>query len=187
MGRLADGLLAHGHADVSFRRMAALADTSVAGLRHYFPTRDDALRAVFQMFRARGAPFLLDAATRPIDDVSASIAWVLEQIVLGWRYGVGTIHGVGLGAGLGHDVIGPVYVDEILEPTLQAVEARIARHVAAGDLGPLDPRLAAIELVSPLLVALLHQNNLRGARCRPLDLSRFLDEHRVRFLRAHAP
>ena len=40
-----------------------------------------------------------------------------------------------------------------------------------------DLRYAALAFVAPLLLALLHQVELSGRTCRPLDLEGFLDAH----------
>lgn len=183
--RLLPALLRPGGAELSFRQMAHEAGVSPATLRHYFPTREDLLVEVLALLRRAGLPYLHAAATQPIEGVRASLEWLLGQIVLGWRRAVGAVHVLGLSAGLGHERLGPAYVNEILEPTLQAAEARIARHVASGELSQCDVRHAALALISPLVLGLLHQDSLLGARCRPLDLERFLADHLDHFLRAY--
>ncbi|WP_437929371.1 hypothetical protein WMF37_08890 [Sorangium sp. So ce291] len=54
---------------------------------------------------------------------------------------------------------------------------RLARHVAAGELAPCDLRHAALALLGPLLLALLHQGPLGGRVCGPLDLDAFAATH----------
>lgn len=56
-----------------------------------------------------------------------------------------------------------------------------------GDKGAVEAglRVAALAYLSPLLVALLHQHDLAGVTCRPLDLEAFLAAHTSRFVRAY--
>lgn len=183
--RALPALVRPGGVGLSFRQLAFEVGVSTATLRHYFQGRDQLIAQALEAFKQLGLPHLHAAATRPIEGVAASLDWLLRQIVDGWRLGVGALHTMGLGAGLGHELLGPAYVNQILEPTIQATEARLARHIATGELEPCDVRHAAIELLSPLLIGLLHQDNLHGARCRPLDLERFLADHLQRFLRAY--
>ncbi len=184
--RLVPALLRPGGAELSFRQLAESAGTSPATLRHYFGDRKAVFVAALSSLHRVGLPYLHAAATQPIEGVRASLKWLLGQIITGWQGGVGAIHALGLAAGLGDEKLGPAYLAEVLEPTLQATESRIARHVASGELEPCDIRHAALELLSPLFLGLLHQDNLRGARCRPLDLDAFLKDHLDRFLRAYA-
>ena len=186
MQRLLPALLRPGGVLLSFRQLAAAADVSTATLRHYFTSRNQLVAEALVAFRREGLPHLHAAATHNVDGVRASLDWLLHQIVDGWRLGVGALHALGLGAGLGHELLGPAYVNEILEPTLQAIEVRLYRHIAGGELEACDVRHAALALLSPLLVGLLHQDSLSGARCRPLDLERFLADHLSHFLRAYA-
>ena len=172
-------------AQASFRELAAAAEVSVATLRHYFGTREALLKEVMAAMHRSGGPYLLAAATEPHGPARESLRWFLAQLVEGWGYGVGDMTAFGLAAGLRQAELGPAYVQELLEPTLQAAEARLARHVADGELRRCDVRHAALALVSPVLLALLHQRQLSGARCRPLDLERLVDDHLEAFLRAY--
>jgi hypothetical protein len=131
-----------------------------------------------------GAPHLLEAASRPIEDVAESLRWLLQHVLNGWRQGVAQIHRLGLREGIGVPVAGRAYVNMVLEPTLQAAEARLARHVALGHLQPCDLRLAALQLVSPLVLALLHQDALDGKQCRILDIDAMIPAHVGLFLAA---
>jgi AcrR family transcriptional regulator len=185
---LTPALTAPGGLGLSFRAMADAAGVGPATLRHYFTDREGVLEAVLQRWRAQGAPYLLEGASADRGDTAeASLAWFLGYLRLGWERGVGRAHAFGLSAGMGDARLGPAYVSELLEPTLVSAEARLARLVAEGKLSPCDLRFAALELLSPVVLVLLHQGPLRGDQCRPLDVDRFLDEHLRRFLRAHAP
>lgn len=179
-------LMAPEGAQASFRELAATAGVSVATLRHYFGTREALLAEVLAAMHQSGLPYLHAAATEPHGPLRESLRWLLDQVVEGWEYGVGAMHAYGLTAGLGNTELGPAYVRELLEPTLQAAEARLARHVAEGELRRCDVRHAALALLSPVVLGLLHQKQLLGAQCRPLELSRFLEDHLEGFLRAYA-
>jgi hypothetical protein len=75
----------------------------------------------------------------------------------------------------------------VLEPSLVTLEARLQRHAARGELRHENARLAALQLLSPVLLAVLHQRELGGAQCRPLDLSTFIEPHVDAFVRAWSP
>jgi AcrR family transcriptional regulator len=174
----------HG-AQSSVRELARAAKVTPPTLQHYFGTREEMLKAVLQHLRSRGQVFLDLAANHPVRGVRASLKWLLESLVLGWQAAVGAIHGLGFTAGLNDPQLGPAYVNEVLEPTLQAAEVRLARHIANGELERCDVRHAALELLSPVVLGLFHQDNLFGRTCRPLDLDAFLKDHLRRFLRAY--
>jgi AcrR family transcriptional regulator len=186
LSRLHDALLKADGVRLSFRQMSDAAGVSATTLRHYFQSREQVIAEVLALSHRAGLPYLHAAATQPTEALRPSLTWFLGFVVQGWRAGVSAVHGLGLTEGIGHSALGPAYLREILEPSLQAAETRLARHVAAGELAPCDVRQAAIELIGPLLVALLHQDALGGTRCRPLDIDAFCVEHIERFVRAFA-
>ena len=128
----------------------------------------------------------MSAASPSPGDLRGSLLDLLRRTAMGWRFGVGRLYQGGLALGLGDGRLGPAYVDNLLEPLLQAVEARLAKHHAWGEARVEHPRFAALQLVSPLVLALLHQDGLGGAECRPLDLDAFIVDLADGFVRAHA-
>jgi AcrR family transcriptional regulator len=176
-----------GGAQASFRELAEVAGVSVATLRHYFGTREALLVEVMAAMHRSGLPFMHLGATEVHGSLRESVTWFLGFLLQGWTRGVGAMQAFGLTAGLGHETLGPAYVQELLEPTLQVAELRLARHMAEGEMRRCDVRHAALALVSPVVLALLHQGALSGARCRPLDVPRFLEDHVDAFVRAYAP
>ena len=173
----------------SFRELALAAGVSVATLRHYFGSREALIKAVFAHYLREGERHL--QRTRIVDaDESAlepALKDFLERVVRGWtQESIGPLHRIGLAEGLRHPATALDYLQDVLEPTLQALESRLTVYVERGDLVACDTRHAALMLLSPLLLALLHQHDLGGTRCRPLALPTLIDEHVKVFARAYA-
>lgn len=169
----------------SFAGLAEAAGASRSTLRHYFGGHEDLLLALMAHWATlSGKNPLPEPAPRTADEALRRNA---RWLVVGWRHGLNMLLERGIQSGMGHDALGPAFVNYMLEPLLQTFERLIAAWQAEGQLSAGDPRLAAIELVAPLLVALLHQDSFRGARCRPLEIDALLEAHLDRFLRAWAP
>ena len=113
---------------------------------------------------------------------------MLRYFHYGWEHTIlGDTHRLGLGSGLGDGEVGPAYLDELLEPALQAFEARIQLHVDKGELRACNTRFASLNLLSPFLLAMLHQKELLGTNVRPMAVNDFIKEHVASFLRAYKP
>lgn len=169
----------------SLQSLADAASTTTTTLRHYFGDRAGVMSAIVRHCAVLGAHHLLAAATRPIDGVDASLRWLLFFVVEGWQQGVSGLHALGLREGLGVPQVGQAYVEGMLEPLLQAGELRIARHVVNRELIACDLRLASLQLLSPLVLALLHQDSLGGRECRALDIDAFLTQHLEMWLKTY--
>lgn len=183
--RLRDLLFSERGPTASFRELAQAAEVSPATLRHYFHDRVGLLSAAYASFEREGLRYQVEAAMADHGPVEDSLRWFLGYLVQGWMAGVGRIHRLGLAAGLVDPVLGPGYLEKLLEPLIEAGEARLARHVAAQELGPCQLRHASLELLAPLILVLLHQRGLGGDRTRPLEVSAFIEDHLQCFLRAH--
>jgi AcrR family transcriptional regulator len=172
----------------SLREFAEAAGTSVATLKHYFEDREGLLRAVLESQHVDAAPYLAMASVPISGDVEASLTAYVTQLKGAWfEHGVGVIQATALAGGLSTPTLGPVYVNHLLEPLLGTCETLLRRHVELGALGPLDARVAALQFLAPVVLALLHQDSLSGASCRPLDLDAFFRDHVAAFLRAWPP
>lgn len=161
----------------SLRELAAAAGISTATLRYYFGDRGGLHRALFERGRELGAGFHLRLVNEPLQaDAAASMRWALEWILTGFTIPtVRHIHTIGLRVALESPSLGPAYLRDLLEPLLQSVEVRIERHQARGELRGRDPRITALQLVTPLFMALIHQHALHGDKERPLDVARLID------------
>ncbi|MEI6640522.1 MAG: hypothetical protein WCL10_00700 [Novosphingobium sp.] len=180
-----DRLVAPDLAPPSLRELAAAAEVTLPTLAHHFGKREDIVAALIEELGRQGAPYLAEAAATALP-FAESVAALLALIVDGLTHGgVAALHVLGLREGLRQGRIGPTYVAAILEPTLAAAEARLATHIARGEMIAADPRHAAIALVSPLLVAALHQQELGGADVRCLDLAALARDQGAAFVRAY--
>lgn len=186
--RVRPALLREEGVRTSLRELARAGGVSVATLKHYFGDRAGILRAVMETLGIDGAPHMAQASLPVAGGLAGSLETFLRRIVTAWaRHRVGAMHAAMLAEGLASHALGPDYVTLMLEPFLQTGEALLRRHVEQGDLAPCDLRHASLTLLGPLLLALLHQDNLGGARCRPLDLSTFIPAHVSAFLAAFPP
>lgn len=172
---------------LSLRQVARSAGVSVPTMRHYFDDLDGVTEAAFELMREQGRPYeqRLAGDLEEPGPLEASVRWLVRFVHDGWRVGVARMHAAGIARGLESERRGRAYLDALLEPLLQAVEARLTIHVDRGELRPVDVRQATLSLIAPLVLAWLHQDALGGAECRPLDREAFAVGHVDGWLRGH--
>jgi AcrR family transcriptional regulator len=170
--------------NASWRDLAAACQVSVSTMNHYFAGRAALIAAILEQAEQEGARYLAIAQTPsgPFDRSVADLVWMLS---LGLQRGVLALQVIGLAEGFGDQSIGGAYLMHHLEPSLEAIGSRLRAHIAAGEMIECDTRLAALELLSPLLVAHLHQTALGGHEKFPLSISGFLDHHTAHFVRSY--
>lgn len=174
----------------SLHDMARATGVSIPTLKHYFGDRAGALAEALRLAVEQGAPYLAAVADPGELPLRASLLKVATDLAGAWGpAGVGDIFAFGMAAGMSDAVVGPGYLDGVLEPTIRAVEARLTVHASRGELAfpetdAFQIRAASLSFLSPVVVALLHQRDLSGSRCRPLDMTAFLARHLTAFVRA---
>lgn len=179
-------LLQEDAAQISMNEMAEVAGVSLSTLRHHLGDRSELLAAVLARHGALGAPHLASLREEPAVDLDTSIRGTMHGIVIALENGLAEILANGLMVGLRQPVIGPSFLNNLLEPVQQALELRLERHLKKGELLPCDLRIAALSLIAPVLLAGLHQRGLGGCRLRPLELHGLVDGVVDAFLRAYA-
>lgn len=171
----------------SFRELAVACNVSLATLRHYFGGRDGLMAAYLDRFGAGGLPYLDYLATTDLG-FADSIRDATRFLLLGFTLPeLGPRQAVALSEGLAEPATGQAYLRHILEPLIAALAERLDRHVARGEMRPANSRHVATQLISPLFLATLHQNQLGGKTAYPLDLTAFGDETAGAIIRAYAP
>ncbi|OQW59480.1 MAG: hypothetical protein A4S14_05865 [Proteobacteria bacterium SG_bin9] len=169
----------------SYAELAAAACVTVPTLKHYFGDRDAVIRDVLAVHAPFGREHL-ERLAKPKGRFAQSVQAAADYIAEGLANTVvAELHAIGLSEGIGNDHVGPAYITEILEPAILALEALFQHHIQAGDMVKADTRVAALALISPLIVAHLHQKALGGNRSRPLDLKKYLKAHVAGFVRAY--
>jgi AcrR family transcriptional regulator len=170
----------------SLREMAKAAGVSVNNLRHYFGTREGVLEAVFESMGIAGEPYIRRAIGFTDLPAPLGLRRLLEEIVAAWTPDeLGGLHRSGISEGLGSQELGPAYVTHLLEPTLAVVERMLEIWAERGEVEIAEDqvRAAALALMAPVILALLHQRGLGGERCRALDFAEFIETHVDGFLR----
>jgi AcrR family transcriptional regulator len=172
----------------SLNELAVAADASVPTLKHYFGDRSGLIAASLREQRDIAKEHLERTADPGNAPITESLEAFANELIGAWiSFGVGKIFVVGMGLGVYDPQAGPGYLDGVLEPTIQALEKRLKVYAARKELSldsDEDARVASIAYLSPLVVALIHQDALSGSQCRPLDLAAFAKRHTEKFLRA---
>ena len=169
----------------SYRELARAAGVSTPTLRHYFGGRDAVVAAIMASFREAGADELAVAA-EPSGPFPESVRQVVGHLAAGFEHGGLTgLTAFGLVEGFRSNTAGPAVTRHYLDPTLDAVRARLDRHVERGEMLSADTRVAALQLVAPILLVYLHQDGLCGRQTHAIDLPAFCTHHANGFIRAY--
>lgn len=172
----------------SLRELASAAGVSVPTLRHYFGARPQVVDAIFEECLKLGQEGLAAQrnAEKPfaesIQDYSAAL---IRALAAGREVRLGDLFAVALGEGLLDVGVSRSTLRHILDPTIIVLEDRLRAHIVRGDMIDTDVRAAALMLISPLLLASLHQHQLSGDRERPMSLNATSEAVSAAFIRAY--
>ena len=173
----------------SLRELASAAGVSVPTLRHYFGARAQVVDAIFEECLLQGREGL-DAqriSDQPFEDSVRDYARALIRAMGAQRdVRLGDLVAVSLGEGLLDVGLSRSTLHHVIDPTIDALMSRLNGHIARGEMIVTDVRAAALMLVSPLLIASLHQNQLGGAREQPFSLEAAAETIAAAFVRAYA-
>ncbi|TAL36955.1 TetR/AcrR family transcriptional regulator [Phenylobacterium sp.] len=173
----------------SFRQLAEAGDVSVPTLRHYFGDRPALIGAILESYLETGRRGL-DAVAEPTGSLEKSIRDYCAALLAAMRaprdVRLGDVFAVSIAEGLLDSEIGPATLRHIIDPSVEVLRKRLDAHVARGEMIETDTRAAALFLISPLLLAILHQDHLGGRETSPVDLPAAFDSICAAFLRAYA-
>ncbi len=171
--------------NASWRELAAACGVTVPTMNHYFGSRPELVDAVLAQARQQGDSYLKRAAV-PSGPFAQSVTDLVMDLSLGFSHGVLDLQVIGLGESFAHEVTGPAFLNHQLEPIIDAIKARLQAHMDRGEMIDTDARYAAIALLSPMLVAHLHQSEMGGSRSHPMSLENFARLHAEAFVHGFA-
>ncbi len=158
---------------VSLRQFAIRAGVSEPTLRHFFGDRQGVVIAILHHF-ARQADAWLALSATPGDTLETSVKGYLDLALQGFDNSLFVqAHAFALVESIHDPVVARAYLDIVVEPSLQAIEKRLAPGIDPEGSNPDRVRHGALALYSTMLFATLHQRLLRGSEARPLEMNRF--------------
>jgi len=167
-----------GFAAAKLDDIAARAGVSKGAVYLYFETKEDVFRAVVSQAIAPnvGAVQAMAAAhPGPLADllrgVTAHVAHVVETQPLG-----GVLKMV-VGEARNFPEIARVWHDELVAQVIGAMTIAISAAQARGEVKPGDPRIFALQLIAPLLVAVLWHETFVPVGAPPFELAAVLPQH----------
>jgi len=174
----------------SLRQLAAAAEVTAPTLQHYFGDRTGVVAALLEEYRRRGET-RLGRVSRPSGPFADSMREFAQGFVFGLQAGaavrLGDVLAASLCEGLADPQVSPLALIHIIDPAVDALTARLGEHAALGEMRPAaDLRAAALMLLSPLLLAVLHQDQMNGREMRHIELVGLAEELSAAFVRAYA-
>jgi AcrR family transcriptional regulator len=154
----------------SFRQMAMAGAVAEPTLRHYFGDRETVAGEILRLLGERASPLMAAVGQSGAPTAQDAIASYMQLSQAGVAHGAfARAHAFGLVEGVADERVGRAYLEELLEPSLQALESRLSPFLAQ-DASRADKRAAALMMFAPMLLAVIHQQLLGGAESAPIDL-----------------
>lgn len=173
---LAPTAIAERSAPVSLRQFAIKAGVSEPTLRHFFTDRQGVVIALISYF-AEGARQFLELSATPEISLKKAVSGYGELALSGAQSRLfAQAHAFALVESIHDPEVARAYLQTIIEPSLKALERRLAPGMDPDAASPERVRHAALALYAPILIAILHQDLLQGDEVRPLDMADFITD-----------
>lgn len=167
-----------GFAAARLDEIARRAGVSKGAVYLYFETKEDIFRAVVVQAIAPnvGAVRAMIAAhPGPLPDLLRSVAARMGQVIE--TTPIGGVLKMVVGEARNFPEIARVWHDELVSQALGALAGAIAAAQDRGEVRPGDPRAYALQLISPILVAVLWRETFVPVGAEPFDLRALLAQH----------
>jgi len=167
-----------GFAAARLEEIARRAGVSKGAIYLYFETKEDIFRAVVERAIAPniGAVKAMAAAhPGPLADLLTGVTLHMAQVVQNTPLG-GVLKMV-VGEAGNFPEIARVWHDELVSQALGAMTLAIKAAQDRGEVKPGDPRVYALQLISPLLVAVLWRETFVPVGAAPFDLPAVMRQH----------
>jgi AcrR family transcriptional regulator len=167
-----------GFAAAKLDEIAARAGVSKGAVYLYFETKEDIFRAVVDQAIApnvEAVKAMASAHPGPLADllrgVAAHLGHVIETTPMG-----GVLKMV-VGEARNFPEIARVWHDDLVAHALGAMTGAIRAAQVRGEVKPGDPRTYALQLVSPVLMAVLWRETFVPVGAEPFDMPAVLGQH----------
>lgn len=167
-----------GFAAARLDEIARRAGVSKGAVYLYFETKEDIFRAVVVQAIAPnvGAVRAMIAAhPGPLPDLLRSVAARMGQVIE--TTPIGGVLKMVVGEARNFPEIARVWHDELVSQALGALAGAIAAAQDRGEVRPGDPRAYALQLISPILVAVLWRETFVPVGAEPFDLRALMAQH----------
>lgn len=173
-----------GFAAARLDEIAARAGVSKGALYLYFETKEDLFRAVVGQAIApniAAVRAMAEAHPGPFEDLLRGVAAQLAHIVGVTR--IGSVAKMVIGEARNFPEVARVWHDELVAHALAAMSGAIAAAQARGEVKPGDPRVYALQLISPMLLAVIWRETFVPVGAEPFDLNTLVSQHVETILR----
>lgn len=167
-----------GFAAAKLDDIARRAGVSKGAVYLYFETKEDVFRAVVEQAIApniMAVKAMAAAHPGPLADLLRGVAAHVGRMVETTPMG-GVLKMV-VGEARNFPEIARVWHDELVSQALGAMMAAIGNAQSRGEVKPGDPRIYALQLIAPLLVAVLWRETFVPVGAQPFDLAALMGQH----------
>lgn len=167
-----------GFAAARLDEIARRAGVSKGAVYIYFETKEDIFRAVVvQAIAPNVGAVRAMIATHPgpLPDLLRSVAARMGQVIE--TTPIGGVLKMVVGEARNFPEIARVWHDELVSQALGALAGAIAAAQDRGEVRPGDPRAYALQLISPILVAVLWRETFVPVGAEPFDLRALMAQH----------
>jgi AcrR family transcriptional regulator len=167
-----------GFAAAKLDEIAARAGVSKGAVYLYFETKEDIFRAVVDQALApniTAVKAMIAAHPGPLADLLRGIAAHLGHVIE--TTAIGGVLKMVVGEARNFPEIARVWHDDLVVHALAAMTGAIAAAQARGEVKPGDPRAFALQMVSPVLMAVLWRETFVPIGAAPFDIPAVLRQH----------
>lgn len=167
-----------GFAAARLDEIARRAGVSKGALYLYFETKEDLFRAVVEQAVAPNVTLLRGVAAShpgPFRDLAMALTAYVAQVAQTTPLG-GVLKMV-IGEARNFPELARVWHDELVAHALGAVAAAVEAAQGRGEVRPGDPRMYALQLISPLLVGVIWRETFTPVGAPPFDIPALMRQH----------
>jgi AcrR family transcriptional regulator len=168
--------------------IAARARVSKGGLYLYFDTKEDIFRAVVDQAVApnlQSARAMMAAHPGPFAELVRGLAALVGGVIQ--TTSIGGVAKMVIGEARNFPELARIWHDELVAHMLGAFAAAVEQAQARGEVRPGNARMFALQLISPLLVAVIWRETFVPVGAPGFDIPQLIDQHVETYLRGVAP